>query len=115
MRIRTPSRIELVIQGLLGAFLALLLVDFFQALGATACTVPNTSPNCYPWGATEGPMGGSWGYSSKANYLIASGAGLFVLALAALAPFFASGRWNGLISLVGILALGRIGFWLVAG
>jgi hypothetical protein len=115
MLIRTPTKTEIVIQGLLVAFLALILVDFFQALNATACTAPNPSPNCYPWGVTEGPMeGGSWGYSSKANYLISQGAGMIVLAMAALAPFFARSRRSGLIALAAILVLGRLGFWLAA-
>lgn len=116
MRIRVPTAIELVIQGLLGAFLVLLAMDFLQALGATACSVPNRSPDCYPWAMTEGPMaGGSWGYSSKANYLIASGAEVLVLAIAALAPFFARDRRSGLIALVSIPALHWIGFWWVTG
>jgi uncharacterized membrane protein len=115
MPIRTPTKIELVIQGLLVVFLAVVLVDFFQALDATACTAPNPSPNCYPWGMTEGPMeGGSWGYSSQANYLISSGVGMVVLAMAAMAPFFARGRRSGLIARAGILVLGPIGFWLAA-
>jgi hypothetical protein len=59
--------------------------------------------------------GGSWDYSSKANYLSASGAGMIVLAIAAFAPFLARDRWSGLSALVGVLVLGRIGFWLVAG
>lgn len=112
MRIRTPTKIELVIQGLLLAFLAVVLVDFLQALNAPECTAPDPGPNCYPWGMTEGPIeGGGWSYSSKANYLISSGAGMVVLAMAAMAPFFARGRRSGLIALAGILALGRIGLW----
>lgn len=61
MPIRTPTKIEIVIQGLLLAFLAVVLVDFSQALTATACPDPTPGPNCYPWGRTEGPIeGGSW-------------------------------------------------------
>ena len=116
MRIRVPTAIEFVIQGLLGTFLVLLVMDFLQALSATACSSPNRSPDCYPWGMTESPMaGGSWGYSSKANYLVASGAAVLVLAMAALAPLFARDRRSGLIALVSILALGWIGFWWVTG
>jgi hypothetical protein len=115
MQIRNPSKIELVIQGLLGVLLALLMMDFLQALGATACSDPNPSPDCYPWGMTEGPMeGGSWNYSSKANYLITSGAEMFVLATATLSPYFAKDRRSSLITLIVILVLGRIGFWLGA-
>jgi hypothetical protein len=116
MRIRVPTTIELVIQGLLGAFLALLLIDFLQALGATACSDPNRSLDCYPWGMTEGPMEGrSWEYSSKANYLIASGAEMLVLAIAVLVPFLARDRRSGSIALVSIPVLGWIGFWWVTG
>lgn len=115
MQFRTPTKIELVIQGLLLAFLAVVLVDFFQALNAPECTAPDPGPNCYPWGITEGPMEGrSWRYNSKANYLTSSGAGMVVLTMAAMAPFFARGRWSGLIAMAGTLALGRIGVWVAA-
>ncbi len=39
---------------------------------------------------------------------------MLVLAVAALAPFFARDRRSGLIALAGILVLGRLGFWLAA-
>ncbi|MCB8823135.1 hypothetical protein [Microvirga rosea] len=113
MLIRTPTKTELVIQGLLVALLVGVLVDFFQALGAAACTDPNAGENCYPWGMTEDPMEGeSWNYRNKANYLISSGAWMIVVAMAALAPFVARGRRSGLIALAAILVLGRLGFWL---
>ena len=113
MLIRIPTKMELAIQGLLAAVLVLLLVDFFQALDATACSDAKHSQNCYPWGMTEGPLeGGSWGYASKENYLITQAAGIAVLAIAIFAPFLARNRWSGLTALAGVLILGRIGFWL---
>ncbi|MBB4041276.1 hypothetical protein GGR34_002946 [Microvirga flocculans] len=115
MRIRIPTKIELVIQGFIGALLVLMLVDVFQALDATACTDPQPSQNCYPWGGTEGPSGGSWSYSSKAHYLTASGVGIFVLTIAALAPFFVRNRRGSLITLIGLPVLGRIAAWLGIG
>lgn len=113
MLIRIPTKVELAIQALLAAVLVLLLVDFFQALDATACSDSKHSRNCYPWGMTEGPLeGGSWGYASKQNYLISQAAGIAVLAIAIFAPFLARDRWSGFIALTGVLILGRIGFWL---
>jgi len=116
MRIRVPTRIELLIQGVLGFVLILLLVDFLQALDATACSAPGRTRNCYPWGMTEGPMEGwgwGWSYSNKDNYLISQGIGMSILMLAALAPIFARSSRSGLVALVVIPVLGRVGFWLM--
>lgn len=113
MQIRMPSKIEFAIQGLLGAFIVLMLLDFFEAINASACTDPGSGQNCYPWGVTEGPMeGGSWAYKSKIHYLITQGTGAAVLATAALAPFLAHSRRSGVIALAGISILGFAGFWL---
>ncbi len=54
--------------------LALLLnvIEFFSALDSQSCSIKQ-GQGCYPWGMTEGPMeGGSWGYTSKENYLVST-------------------------------------------
>lgn len=97
----------MILQALLGVLLALAVLDYLNALGATACHAPNRTPNCYPWG-TEGPVAGTWYYADKNVYLRSLLAWMLVLAAAFAAPFFARGRRSGIALLAGIAIAGSI-------
>lgn len=79
-------------------------IDFVQAAGAQPCLAGRIKADCYPWGA-EGPAADSWRYSSKAAYLISSGAtvllsfGALVLALL---------RMKSMTNVVRVIAWGAI-------
>jgi hypothetical protein len=80
-------------------------LDLPSAWHAQPCSVKIT-PNCYPWGWTEGPIGGpSWSYATKRNYLVS---GFFMLGTAAigLSSMFWLARGRRILVLLAVIALG---------
>lgn len=107
MKLRWPSYVEMALQLLLACIFALFMAEYFKATGASPCGVGPSSPDCYPWGMTEGPMeGGSWNYMNKEIYLKSILVSCGVFAAAILAPFFARGARNGLAAIVLVFFLG---------
>lgn len=98
-----------VAQTVLGVLLVVLIVDYVQAIDASACP----AANCYPWGS-EGPAAGAWNYVDKETYLRASLVFSATIALAIIGPFFMPGGLSGFLSLAAILIAGLYGHeWLV--
>jgi hypothetical protein len=72
----TVRRVVIFVEWALISLFALMLLmrgmEFYSAWHSQSCFI-KFSQNCYPWGMTEGPMeGGSWGYTSKENYLVSN-------------------------------------------
>jgi hypothetical protein len=103
---------EWILISLLALFSVMLLLDLPSAWNAQPCSARIT-PNCYPWGWTEGPLpGDSWHYASKQNYLV-SGSYLLAIALLALISmhWLASGR--RIFALLAAIALLYVGHHLI--
>ncbi len=83
---------------------ALLIHDLAEAFGATSCSVSSVQ-DCYPWGR-EGPSGDFWHYASREAYLASGLAGVVVLLLAFVVPFFVRAGGIGLAAMIGVLLAG---------
>ena len=106
MQFRRPSLLEVWIQALCLLAVALFAWDYLNALGAAACS-PQPTAGCYPWGG-EGPVAGSWTYSSKEAYLRASAVRIALLAAAAFAPFLARRPSAGVVAMTALAAAGLV-------
>ena len=71
---------EWAILSLLFLLVVMSILELSLAWNVQPCSVKPITPNCYPWGWTEGPIPQSWSYASKRNYLISS---LYMLVFAA--------------------------------
>jgi hypothetical protein len=105
MQLRRPSFPEIMIQFVCLLLLGLHIFDYFDALSASPCSIPQPTRNCYPWGG-EGPVAGVWTYSSKDAYLRTAMWRIAFLALAPIAPFFARGPGGGVLAAVALAAAG---------
>jgi hypothetical protein len=90
-----------------------LLLDLPSAWQAQPCSMRPITPDCYPWGMTEGPMEGpSWSYASKQNYLVS---GIYLLGVSLLAlilmPWLPPGR--RILALLAAIALLYAGGYLM--
>jgi hypothetical protein len=106
----------MLIQTAIAVLLAFIVHEYFDALPELPCGTPGAGRGCYPWGG-EGPAAGGWNYGNKEIYLRSViGAGI-VCAAAILAPFFARGRWTGIIAMAGIVVVGGklVLPWLLGG
>ena len=103
---------EWILISLFALVSVMMLVDLPSAWNAQPCSAGIT-PNCYPWGWTEGPLAGaSWNYSSKQNYLVA---GFYLLGVTALAltsmPWLPPGR--RIFALLAAIALLYVGHYFI--
>jgi hypothetical protein len=84
--------------------LLMLLIDLPGAWDAEPCW-PHASQGCYPWGMTEGPMeGGSWGYTSKENYLVSTFVGCAFISVLLLLCFVVPRKFRIAVLVSGLIA-----------
>ena len=111
MRLRRPSKPELIIQTVLALAVLWLGASFASAFIGDACRGA-AGPACWPWGF-EGPFADSWSHRSRINTLIWIGAHILLLLVAGLLALVARKPRAGLVILVGLPVAGFLALsWL---